>query len=62
MNRLQKICLAVIWNLGTFAGCVLSSFDYRFIIFFLITLITIPLVIKLLEKYIKKKFCRITSK
>ena len=62
MNRLQKICLAVIWNLGAFAGCVLSSFDYRFIIFFLITLIMTPLVINLLEKFIQKKFCRITSK
>ncbi len=56
MNRFQKICLAVIWNLGSFAGCVLSSFDYRFIIFFLITLITTPLVIKLLEKFIQKNF------
>ena len=54
MNRLQKICLAVIWNLGTFAGCVL----YRFIIFFLITLITTPLVIKLLEKFIQKNFVK----
>ena len=54
MSRMQKICLAVIWNLGTFAGCVLSSFDYRFIIFFLITLITTPLVINLLEKLFKK--------
>ena len=58
MNRLQKNCLAVIWNLGTFAGCVLSSFDYRFIIFFLITLITTPLVIKLLEKFIQKNFVK----
>ena len=56
MNRLQKICLAVIWNIGAFAGCVLSSFDYRFIIFFLITLATTPLVIKLLEKYLQKNF------
>ncbi|WP_314110879.1 hypothetical protein [uncultured Granulicatella sp.] len=62
MNRLQKICLAVIWNIGAFAGCVLSSFDYRFIIFFLITLITTPLVIKLFYKIYSKKFCRITSK
>ena len=57
MNRLQKICLAIIWNLGTFAGCVLSSFDYRFIIFFLITLVTTPFIIKLLEK-----FYRVTPK
>mgnify|MGYP000988337863 FL=1 len=56
MNRLQKICLAIIWNLGTFAGCVLTSFDYRFIIFFLITLVTTPFIIKLLEKFLQKNF------
>ena len=56
MNRLHKICLAIIWNLGTFAGCVLSSFDYRFIIFFLITLFTTPFIIKLLEKFLQKNF------
>ena len=56
MNRLQKICLAIVWNVGTFAGCVLSSFDYRFIILFLITLFTTPLVIKLLEKFLQKNF------
>ncbi|WP_455491058.1 hypothetical protein [Granulicatella sp.] len=56
MNRLQKICLSIVWNAGTFAGCVLSSFDYRFIIFFLITLVTTPLVIKLLDKFLRKNF------
>ena len=58
MSRMQKICLAVIWNLGTFAGCLLSSFDYRFISFFLITIITTPLVIKLSEKFIQKNFVK----
>ena len=56
MNRLQKICLAIIWNAGTFAGCVITSFDCRFIIFFLITLVTTPLVIKLLDKFLQKNF------
>ena len=56
MNRLQKICLSIVWNAGTFAGCVLSSFDYCFLIFFLITLVTTPLVIKLLEKFIRRNF------
>ena len=56
MNRLQKICLAIIWNLGTFVGCVLSSFDYRFIILFLITLVTTPFIIKLLENFLQKNF------